>query len=193
MSPQLRGTNCTRATWHHKPHPCPGCQHRLVLSPMSSPVPLPTPHPRPCPCAHLRHSTVSTASTGSPQERFQAWVRSMRVFQLSLVSLLRLTQISPSWSLPDSMHATQCSRCLSQPPQLNRPRPTIIPICCDEPALGACVQLEWLNDMYIDLPSQFLPLAAGRKKKVCDVLINMSFTDGNTDVIIGTPCSDISF
>jgi biotin--protein ligase len=69
----------------------------------------------------------------------------------------------------------------------------IVRACRDERALGAeqgaHVRLKWPNDVYVDLPSSSSsPFVAGggEKKKVGGVLINMSFADGNADVIIGT-------
>jgi biotin---protein ligase len=69
----------------------------------------------------------------------------------------------------------------------------IVRACRDERALGAergaRVRLKWPNDVYIDLPSSSSssPLVAGgEKKKVGGILINLSFADGNADVIIGT-------
>lgn len=66
----------------------------------------------------------------------------------------------------------------------------IVRACRDERALGAergaRVRLKWPNDVYVDLPSS---LSSGsEKKKVGGVLVNMSFADGNADVIIGTRC-----
>ena len=69
----------------------------------------------------------------------------------------------------------------------------IVRACRDERALGAergaRVRLKWPNDVYIDLPSSSSssPSVAGggEKKKVGGILVNMSFADGNADVIIG--------
>jgi biotin--protein ligase len=64
----------------------------------------------------------------------------------------------------------------------------IVRACRDERALGAergaRVRLKWPNDVYVDLPSS--SSGGGAKKKVGGTLINMSFADGNADVIIGT-------
>ncbi|KAF8500181.1 class II aaRS and biotin synthetase [Russula emetica] len=72
----------------------------------------------------------------------------------------------------------------------------IVRACRDERALGAergaRVRLKWPNDVYIDLlssssssSSSSPSVAGGEKKKVGGILINMSFADGNADVIIG--------
>ena len=52
---------------------------------------------------------------------------------------------------------------------------------------GARVQLKWPNDVYVDLPpsSSSSSVAGSEKKKVGGVLVNMSFADGNANVIIG--------
>ena len=47
------------------------------------------------------------------------------------------------------------------------------------------MQLKWPNDVYVDLPSTSPSIPGGEKKKVGGVLVNMSFADGNADVIIG--------
>jgi biotin---protein ligase len=91
----------------------------------------------------------------------------------------------------------------------------IVRACRDERALGAergaRVRLKWPNDVYVDLPSPSSSSSSssspspssssggGEKKKVGGTLTNMSFADGNADVIIGTSsiihalCSGISF
>jgi biotin--protein ligase len=66
----------------------------------------------------------------------------------------------------------------------------IVRACRDGRALGAergeRVRLKWPNDVYVDLPSS--SVAGGEKKKVGGVLVNMSFADGNADLIIGAFC-----
>lgn len=71
----------------------------------------------------------------------------------------------------------------------------IVRACRDERVLGAergaRVRLKWPNDVYIELPlppssSSSLVGDGGERKKVGGILVNMSFADGNADVIIGT-------
>jgi biotin--protein ligase len=65
----------------------------------------------------------------------------------------------------------------------------IVRACCDGRALGAergaRVRLKWPNDVYVDLPSSSSSVVGSEKKKVGGVLVNMSFADGNVDLIIG--------